>query len=335
MTQAFWAEQCWREKRRSKKIAMPNLPPQRRAVIDVGTNSVKLLVADISDSEVTPVCEESKQTRLGRGFYKTHLLQADAISATAEAVKKYSAQAKTLEVKKIRVIATSAARDALNASDLLSAIKISSGLGVEIISGEQEADWAFEGVASDPKLASFPLLIIDVGGGSTEFILGEGRHQHFRNSFRLGTVRLLEFLQPGDPPGLEALARCRNWLKDFLGNQIAPELEPAIRGWDSNIQLVGTGGTTTILARMEKQLPIFDREQIESARLTLAQVRAHVERTWNISLEERKKIIGLPPKRADVILTGLAIYEAVMARFGFDELRISTRGLRYAAVLHK
>lgn len=314
---------------------MPNSSPQRRAVIDVGTNSVKLLVADISDSEIIPVCEESKQTRLGRGFYETHLLQADAISATAEAVKNFSARAKTFNTNNIRVIATSAARDALNASDLLNAIQMSSGLRAEIISGEQEADWVFEGVATDPKLASLPLLIIDVGGGSTEFILGEGHHQHFRNSFRLGTVRLLEFLQPGDPPGAEALARCRNWLKDFLDKEIASELEPVIHGWTSRIQLIGTGGTTTILARMEKQLREFDREQIESARLTLAQVRAHVDLTWNLSLEERKKIIGLPPKRADVILTGLAIYEAVMQRFGFEELRISTRGLRYAAVLYQ
>jgi exopolyphosphatase / guanosine-5'-triphosphate,3'-diphosphate pyrophosphatase len=313
---------------------MSKSPSQRRAVIDVGTNSVKLLVADIADSEIVPVCEESKQTRLGRGFYETHLLQAGAISMTAEAVQKFSAQAKTLDAKNIRVIATSAARDALNAPDLLNAIEVSSGLHVEIISGEQEADWVFEGVASDPKLANLPLLIIDVGGGSTEFILGEGRHQHFRNSFRLGTVRLLELLQPGDPPGAKALAHCRSWLIDFLDKQIAPELEPAIHAWDSKIQLIGTGGTTTILARMEKQLLQFDREQIESARLTLPQVSAHVEQHWNLSIEERKKIIGLPPKRADVILTGLAIYEAVMKRFGFNELRISTRGLRYAAVLH-
>jgi len=306
----------------------------RRAVIDVGTNSIKLLVADISGSDIIPVCEESKQTRLGRGFYETHLLQTDAISATAEAVKKFSTHAKTLEAKNIRVIATSAARDALNASDLLKAIKSSSGLPVEIISGEQEADWVFQGVASDPKLTG-PLLIIDVGGGSTEFIFGEGHHQHFRNSVRLGTVRLLELLQPGDPPGAEALARCRDWLKSFLDKQIAPELEPIIRGYAENIQLIGTGGTTTILARMEKQLREFDREQIEAARLTLAQVSAHAERHWSLSIEERKKIIGLPPKRADVILTGLAIYEAVMQRFGFDELRISTRGLRYAAVLSK
>jgi exopolyphosphatase/guanosine-5'-triphosphate,3'-diphosphate pyrophosphatase len=316
------------------KRATPSYPSKRQAVIDIGTNSVKLLIADVCGTDVIPVCEESKQTRLGRGFYETHLLQADAISATAEVVQNFSEKAKTLGAEKIRVIATSAARDARNAEDLLGAIETTSGLRVEIISGEQEADWVFEGVASDPKLASLPLLIIDVGGGSTEFILGESGHKHFRNSYRLGTVRLLEQLRPGDPPGRDALAHCRTWLRNFLDQQIAPELEPILRQYAKTIRLVGTGGTTTILARMEKQLRDFDRVQIEATVLNLQQIRTHVERHWSLPIEERKKIIGLPLKRADVILTGLAIYEAVMERFGFDALRISTRGLRYAAVLH-
>lgn len=307
--------------------------PERRAVIDVGTNSVKLLVADVIGSDVIPIDERSKQTRLGRGFYETHLLQPDAISATAEAVQKFCEKAKALHATKIRIFATSATRDARNAADLLKAIQARSGLSAKIISGEQEAEWVFEGVTSDSRFANMPLLILDVGGGSTEFILGENREQYFRNSFRLGTVRLFEQLKPTDPPGSGELARCRDYLKKFLDEQIAPELEPALHGCAKTIHLIGTGGTTTILARMEKQLAEFDREQIESSRLSLEQVRAHVERHWNLSLEERKEIIGLPPKRADVILTGLAIYEAVMERFGFTELRVSTRGLRYAAIL--
>lgn len=309
--------------------------PNRRAVIDVGTNSVKLLVADVAGSDVIPVDERSKQTRLGRGFYETHLLQPDAIAATAKAVKKFSEHASASGAANIRVIATSATRDANNAAELLEAIQTTAGLCAEIISGEQEANWVFDGVAGDPKFTDIPLLILDVGGGSTEFILGENREQYFRNSYRLGTVRLLEQLRPGDPPGALELARCREWLGKFLDEQIATELKSAMRRCEKEIHLVGTGGTTTILARMEKQLMEFDREQIESTRLTSAQVQSHVERHWNLSLEERKKIIGLPPKRADVILTGLAIYEAVMKRFGFRELRISTRGLRYAAVLGK
>ncbi|MEO6181787.1 MAG: Ppx/GppA family phosphatase [Verrucomicrobiota bacterium] len=317
----------------SSIVHRPSSRVIRRAVIDVGTNSVKLLVADLVGSKVVPVDEQSKQTRLGRGFYETHQLQAEAISATAEAVQRFAVQANALQAENIRVIATSAARDAINAPDLLNAIQVSSGLPVEIISGEQEADWVFQGVASDPKLAGLPLFIIDVGGGSAELIVGQGNKQHFRNSFRLGSVRLLEQLKLADPPERESLARCRQWLKNFLDEHIAPELEPALRNCQRPI-LVGTGGTATILARMEKGLSDFDREQIEAARLSMDQVKMHLERLWKLSMEERKKIIGLPPKRADVILTGLAIYEATMQRFGLAELRISTRGLRYAAVLH-
>ncbi|MEP6664045.1 MAG: Ppx/GppA family phosphatase [Verrucomicrobiota bacterium] len=307
-------------------------PPVRRAVIDIGTNSVKLLVATILDGEVTPIEECSKQTRLGKGFYESHLLQADAIAATAAAVQKFTALAEELRAENIRIIATSAARDANNASELLEVIERASGFKVEIISGEQEADWVFQGVTSDPRFAGRPLLILDVGGGSTEFILGENKLQCFRNSYRLGTVRLLEQLTLGDPPGTQALENCRAILRRFFEEEIVPKLSPALKKTTRPVQLVGTGGTTSILARMEKALPEFDRAAIESTCLSLAQITAHAERLWNLSLEERKKIIGLPAKRADVILTGLVIYEAVGRYFGFQELHISTRGLRFAAL---
>ena len=306
--------------------------PIRRAVIDVGTNSIKLLVADVTGPAVIPISEHSKQTRLGHGFFETHLLHADAIAATAEAVKRFCAEAKLLNAAQIRVIATSAARDARNASELIDAIRASSGLEVEIISGEQEADWAFRGVASDPKFSNLPLLIIDVGGGSTEVILGQGTRQFFRNSYQMGTVRLLEQLQPGDPPGNEALEHCRRLLRKFFNETIRREAGPALKKCSREIHLIGTGGTTTILARMEKQLPDFDREKIEATKLTPMQLRAHIEKLWNMTLEARKTIIGLPPKRADVILTGTTIYEAILEGFQLDELQISTRGLRYAAV---
>jgi exopolyphosphatase/guanosine-5'-triphosphate,3'-diphosphate pyrophosphatase len=303
-----------------------------RAVIDIGTNSVKLLVAKVDGAEVIPLAEDSKQTRLGQGFYETHLLQAEAILTTAEAVLKFAEQARSLGAENICVIATSAARDALNPSDLLRAIREKTGLSVEIISGEQEADWVFQGVSSDPRFSEMPLLITDVGGGSTEFILGKGQQQFFRNSYRLGTVRLLEQLHPSDPPGAQALSQCRDWLNNFIETQIAPSWADQLQKAEGEIQLVGTGGTTSILARMEKHLAEFDREQIEATSISFQKIQAQVERVWNLPLEERKKIVGLPPKRADVIIMGLAIYEAIMRRFGFRELRISTRGLRYAAV---
>src|SRR5438045_632569 len=144
--------------------------PVRRAVIDVGTNSIKLLVADVAGQDVVPLLEDSKQTRLGRGFYETHRLQPEAISTTAKAVAKVAEAAREQRAASIRVVATSAARDAVNPGDLTSAIEKACGLKVEIISGEQEADWVFQGVTTDAALAQAPLLLLDVGGGSTEFI---------------------------------------------------------------------------------------------------------------------------------------------------------------------
>ncbi|MGC3961103.1 MAG: hypothetical protein QM813_25195 [Verrucomicrobiota bacterium] len=312
---------------------------KRRAIIDVGTNSVKLLVADVAGPEIHPICEESKQTRLGQGFYETHRLLPESVTNTAQAVATFVTQAQALHAQHIRVIATSAARDAINAQDLIAAIAHASGQHLEIISGEQEADWAFHGVTTDPALAQVPLLLLDAGGGSTEFILGCGSQKHFRQSFRLGTVRLLETIPHSDPPTREEFAETRHWVRNFVAEKIRPTLAPALeretqlQTGQTPILLVGTGGTTTILARMEAQLETYDRVIIENTRISLARLRWHTENLWSMPLARREGIVGLPRKRADVILTGTVIFEAVMEQFGFTELRVSMRGLRFAAVM--
>ena len=156
----------------------------RRAVIDVGTNSIKLLVADVRGRDVQPVHEESRQTRLGKGFYQTHRLQPETIARTAEAVWEFAEIAREKNTSSIRVIATSAARDAVNPGDLTLAIERASGLKMETITGEREAELAFQGAITDPELARAPLLLLDVGGGSTEFILGRGEENILPAAFR-------------------------------------------------------------------------------------------------------------------------------------------------------
>lgn len=305
----------------------------RRAVIDVGTNSIKLLVADVSGREVRPVHEESRQTRLGQGFYESHRLQPESIARTAEAVWEFGEIAREKNAVAIRVIATSAARDAKNPLDLTNAIERACGLKTEIISGAREAEWAFVGAATDATLAQNALLLLDVGGGSTEFILGHGTKKHFAHSFPLGTVRLMEKFPHSDPPKKSELSECRDWLHHFLLHEVRPHLETALKSEPGEIQLVGTGGTTSILARIEKKLDSFNREEIESTVLTFDQVVAHRKHLWQLPLAKRKEITGLPRQRADVILTGVLIYEMVMEEFGFKKLRVSTRGLRFAAVM--
>jgi len=309
----------------------------RRAVIDVGTNSVKLLVADVTGQDVLPVHEESRQTRLGKGFYETHRLQPEPIARTAEAVWEFAEIARDRNADTIRVIATSAARDAINPKDLTISIERASGLKTEIITGAREADWAFQGVATDPGLAKHPLLLLDVGGGSTEFILGHGTTKSFAHSFPVGTVRLLEKFPHSDPPTKSEYTACRDWVKNLFKHEVWPLLEPALllEQKTGEVRLVGTGGTTSILARVENEMDRFDRDKIESTVLTLDRVIAHRKKLWSLPLAERKEVPGLPKLRADVILTGVLIYEAVMEEFGFKELRISTRGLRFAAVMNQ
>jgi len=305
----------------------------RRAVIDVGTNSIKLLVADVRGRDVQPVHEESRQTRLGKGFYQTHRLQPETIAHTAEAVWEFAETAREKNADSIRVIATSAARDAVNPMDLTGSIFRASGLKTEIITGAREAEWAFRGVTTDPELTKQPLLLLDVGGGSTEFILGHGEEKSFAHSFPLGTVRLMEKFPHSDPPKKSEFNACQEWLKNFLHHEIRPQLEPALKNETGEMLLVGTGGTTSILARIEKKLDRFDRDKIERTVLSFEQIAAHRKHLWKLPLEERKEITGLPKLRADVILTGVLIYEAVMEEFGFRQLRVSTRGLRFAAVM--
>jgi len=305
----------------------------RRAVIDVGTNSVKLLVADVAGRDVRPIREESRQTRLGHGFYGTRRLLPASIARTAEAVRVFSEIAREMNSASVRVIATSAARDALNPGDLTDAIERATGLKTEIIPGEREAAWAFQGATTDPRLAGQALLLLDVGGGSSEFILGHDAQTHFAHSFPVGTVRLLEKFPCGDPPPPAVFTACHDWLEHFLRHEVRPLLGPALAREPGEIHLVGTGGTASILAGIENHLDAFDRERIDRTVLTFDQVMSQRKKLWALPLAERQEIVGLPRSRADVILTGVLIYELVMREFSFKQLRASTRGLRFAAVM--
>jgi exopolyphosphatase / guanosine-5'-triphosphate,3'-diphosphate pyrophosphatase len=311
----------------------------RRAIIDIGTNSVKLLVAEVAGRQVIPIWEGSEQTRLGRGFYENHRLSAAAVAATAQVAAGFAKKARDLSAFSTRVIATSAARDALNVEDLVQVVRKASGLDIEILSGEQEADLAFQGVTTDLRYANSPLLLLEVGGGSSQFILGDHGKRTFTRSFQIGTVRLMEAVPHGDLQGNQDLAQTRQWLKRVLDEEVAARLEPELQRVRqtlppvTELQLVGTGGTASILGCMDAKLDVFDRDRLESVSLNIDRLQQTLTLLWSLSLAERRNIVGLPANRADVILTGVAIYEAIMTRFGFQELRISSRGLRFGAAL--
>jgi exopolyphosphatase/guanosine-5'-triphosphate,3'-diphosphate pyrophosphatase len=303
-----------------------------RAVIDIGTNSVKLLVAQVKGEQVDPEFERSEQTRLGAGFYETHRLSVKAIAKTAEAVAAFIEKAKNFKPVSLDVIATSAARDAVNQNELIEAIRGATKKELKVISGEQEAEWAFHGVASDPKLAQAELLVMDIGGGSTEFVVGAKGERRAGRSFQVGTVRLLEKFSPSDPPTPAERENCLKWLRKFFAEEIRPFLREHLES--KNSMLVSTGGTASILGRLKWKLARYDRDRIEGTILSAKELAEQTAHLWSLPLEARKHLPGMPASRADVIIMGAAILEAATEALGFSEARISTRGLRYGALLH-
>ena len=305
-----------------------------RAVVDLGTNSVKVLIADVCAGLVTPRYERSVQTRLGRGLYDTHRLSTEAIAATVKVLREYRAEADRLAATSFRVLATSAARDAENATDLVAAIRNATGAELEIVSGDREAALVYRGVRSQTDRVGDALLAVDVGGGSTEFILGERDEPDFAVSHQLGTVRMLAGLELSDPPGDAAMSACVTDLRRLLAERVAPQLRPALNALTAQpVEVIGPGGTTTFLARIRHATDEFDRARFEATHFTAGELRDLTGRLWNMTHHEREQLKGLPANRADVILLGSAIYLAVLEEFGIPKLRVSTRGLRFGALL--
>ena len=315
------------------------MTPERRAVIDVGTNSAKLLVAEVAGNGVHPIYETGVQTRLGERLGATRQLQPNAIARTVSVVTDFVATARTRGAQRVRLFATSAAREATNGQDLVAALRQAVGLPLEIISGLQEATWAFQGARTHPQFARGPLLLLEVGGGSTQCVFGLDDQVQARVSIPVGAVRLLERFSPSDPPQPEELSTADDWLKDFLRRELHPVLAPALQQLEreqpaprSTVQSVGVGGTAVVLARMEMQRSDYNRERIEATRLSRACLAQWVSRLWTLPRVARQSLPGLPAERADIILTGALIYQAVTETLDFRELRVCTRGLRFAAV---
>jgi exopolyphosphatase/guanosine-5'-triphosphate,3'-diphosphate pyrophosphatase len=300
----------------------------RRAVIDIGTNTVKLLVADIRDGKVLPVVAKDATTRLGEGVAATRHLSRVAIARTVQTIADYAADAREHGAIEIIALTTSAARDADNRQEFLDAVRAKTGLTVEVITGQREAELIFRGVASDPAFAGGRLLVMDIGGGSAEFILGQAGMIEHLHSLPLGAVRLTEQF-----PDFADLA-------EFLRATLYRELA----GF-SDARLIATGGTITTLASICRASgPLAERERRQASRLpynahvdhatfTLDEVRALVLKLHAMPLDQRRQVPGLPPERADIIVAGGAVVLFAMEALGVYELTVSVRNLRYGALL--
>jgi exopolyphosphatase / guanosine-5'-triphosphate,3'-diphosphate pyrophosphatase len=301
----------------------------RYATIDVGTNSVLLLVADrSSDGRFQAVRERAEITRLGRGVDQTRRLSPEGMEATLQVLTAFAQEARELGAQGLAVSATSAARDAENGAEFLAAAQARAGVTVEIISGELEAQLSFTSAWTDfGQQAARPLLVLDIGGGSTEFIFGSAEGQvSFRHSFDVGSVRLTERFIRSDPPSAEERARVAQHLGDtFRG------LPPCPPG----AELVGVAGTVTTLYTLQHGIEPYDSSRVHGGVLGRAELEALVERLCSLPLAERRTLRGLEPKRADVIPAGGLILLEALRALGLERLRVSDRGLRWGLLAHR
>jgi exopolyphosphatase / guanosine-5'-triphosphate,3'-diphosphate pyrophosphatase len=293
----------------------------RFATIDVGTNSVLLLVAERDDAGRFVAIEEAAEiTRLGRGVDRTRRLAPEGIAATLEVVERFARTARGLGAAGIAVSATSAARDAENGADFVSEFERRTGLTLEIISGDEEARLSFRSAFTDFG-GQAPLAVVDIGGGSTEVILGdrEGRIT-FRQSFDVGSVRLTERHVKSDPPApgeREAVAAEAN--REIAG---LPRPPPETR-------LIGIAGTVTTVVSVARRIEPYDPLAVHGARLTREDIGRVVEELASVPLEQRRRLPGLEPKRADVIVAGAILLGCVLDALGMNEVTASDRGLRW------
>jgi exopolyphosphatase / guanosine-5'-triphosphate,3'-diphosphate pyrophosphatase len=304
--------------------------PERYAAIDVGTNTVLLLVAERRAGALVPLLERAEITRLGRGVDATGRLEPAAIRETVAVLAGYAEAARALGARRIACVATSAARDARNGAEFFAAAQAGAGLAPEVIPGDEEARLvyltAFKDFSPQPPAPPAPLAVLDVGGGSTEFIVGEGARPQGRVSLQVGAVRLTERHARGDPLPAAELAALREGARAALA-PLAALPHPA------GARLVGVAGTVTTLCSVAQGRPRHHGPELHGQELTLAQVEEVLARLAALPVAARAALPGMEPKRADVIVAGGLVVAEAMHLTRFERLTVSDRGVRWG-LLH-
>jgi exopolyphosphatase/guanosine-5'-triphosphate,3'-diphosphate pyrophosphatase len=293
------------------------------ATVDLGTNTVRLLVVEPAGATWRTLEQTQRVTRLGEGQGATGRLAPEPMRRTAAAVAEFSRAARALGADRVRIVATSAVREAVNREEFVARLERESGERVEVVSGEEEARLTLKGVASGLPGLGGSFVLFDIGGGSTEFVLARDGAPAAAVSLRLGVVTLQEEWGEPGPVRWGRFAR----LREHVERRLAVEVPAAIAG-AAAAQLVGTAGTVTTLAALDLGLRAYDPAAVHGHRLGRAAVERQLARLGALDVEARALLPCLEPGRADVIIPGIAICLAAMARLGRDTVVVSDRGLR-------
>jgi exopolyphosphatase/guanosine-5'-triphosphate,3'-diphosphate pyrophosphatase len=291
----------------------------RVAAIDVGTNSTRLLVAEELADGFRALERRLTVTRLGQDVDKRRLLAPEALQRTLHTIAEYAATCGEYEVTRLRVTGTSAVRDARNREEFFDGVRRLTGTEAELLSGEAEARATFLGALSDLP-AGDPVLVVDIGGGSTELVSGVNEPERLV-SLDVGSVRMLEKHLESDPPTPEELASLRDEVSTALGEVTADLAVPA------GARLIGVAGTVTQLAALKAGLPVYDPDVTHHAVLSHGDVRRLARRLASLPYEKRRRVRGLHPGRVDVIVPGAEILLAVMEAFDAPEVLVSEKDI--------
>ena len=287
----------------------------RVAALDCGTNSLRLLVADVVDNRLLDVVRRMEIVRLGQGVDRHRKLNARALERTFDALRGYAAEIERLEVDRVRMVATSATRDASNRQEFVSGVQAVLGIEPDVISGDEEATLSFRGATYEFTIGG-PFLVVDIGGGSTEFVLGN-KDVIASVSVDIGCVRMTERHLRDDPPSERQIAEAT---ADIDG---ALEAVWAVVPTSQARTLVGLAGSVTTVAAMALALPEYDAERIHHSRISRNDVARVSERLLVMSHEQRASLPFMHPGRVDVIGAGSLVLARAMERFEFAEVVVS------------
>ncbi|MFH1940892.1 MAG: Ppx/GppA phosphatase family protein [bacterium] len=300
----------------------------RLAVVDAGTNSVLYLLAQKEpDGEIVIIHQETKSVRLGKGMVNTGTIRDEPVKKALDVIAYYKELSRKQGALRVVITGTHIFRTAKNRDDVKKQIEEKTGLTLEILSEGEEARWSYRGAVYGRRLEG-KIIVGDIGGGSTEIILGNGKEISHTLSLPLGAVGLTEKYLHHDPPGKNEL---RLLEEDVLSSLQNPEASFLKLGK----QFLGVGGTATTLATMHLKIQRYDPHRIDGYRMTRSDIENLYSTICRLSLPDRKKRISFDPERADILIAGAAVLKTLLIVGGFTHMTVSDRGLRFGIALRE
>jgi exopolyphosphatase / guanosine-5'-triphosphate,3'-diphosphate pyrophosphatase len=298
----------------------------RVAVVDIGTNSTRLLIADVEGAGVTEVERRTTVTNMGRGVDHTGLICSEAIEDVCEVIADYKSRYEEMGAERVMAIATSAVRDATNGEAFIAELRERFGLDARLLTGEEEAHLTYLG-ATAQRPADDPTLVFDIGGGSTELVIGSGTDVAFHVSLQAGTIRQSERHLTSDPPDPHQLEDLAADIRNLIERAIAaqPEGRP--------VYAIAVAGTPTSLAAIDQELEPYDPDRVHGYHLGMQRVQRMLSRLSSLPLAERLRVPGLHPGRAPTIVAGTVILVQVMRAFGLQEIEVSELDILHGSAL--